>query len=225
MSSTCGSIAFSSPGSYATGVSVAPTRTTGASRDQKQCSAAHAATSAPNPAVRVSSWTTRSRLVRLGGLRDQIVVPRRKRSEVHDLHVDPLGSERLGRQERLLHGRSPCDDREVAARPRDRSATERDLAFLWAAWGRRRISACRGACAPRRAPGPRSRKRSGADRRHRPPGTGRRRAVPGCDRRSTRRIGSARSPRRSGSHRSRRVRRAGSRMCRSSATCGGGLAT
>ena len=64
MSAVWGSTTASSVGSYGTGVSSAATRRIGATSSSNSSSAAHAAISAPNPAVRVSSWTTRRRPVR-----------------------------------------------------------------------------------------------------------------------------------------------------------------
>ena len=68
MSATCGRIAFSVPGSYATCASAAAQRHTGASRSSKHSSATNAATSAPKPVLRRVDAKTLGSLLR-GDLR------------------------------------------------------------------------------------------------------------------------------------------------------------
>ena len=135
MSATCGRIAFSSVGSYATCVSVAASRHTGASRYSKHSSATNAATSAPKPHVSVSSCTTSTRPV----LRtDSATMSRSHGAIVRRSMISTLGvvAELLRGLLRAVHRRAPRDDGDAVAAAHVGAAPERQHPVL----GRHRVA-------------------------------------------------------------------------------------
>ena len=217
MSATCGRIAFSSVGSYATG-------RVGRREPPHRCVEVLEAlvgdergdlgTEAARERVLVHDEHAAGLAHRLG---DDVAVPRRDRAQVDDLDAGVV-AELLRGLLGAVHRRAPRDDRDAVAaaarRCRDRTAASSRRA----ASGRGCGPGGRGACARGTAPGPRSGTRCAAGRPRRARATGTRSGARGCGRRSTRRTGCARSRRPAGSRRSGCARPSGTRTRRSSAS-------
>ena len=125
-----GSVSSSRSFWYGTGCDGAPTRTTGASRSQKQCSATCAAISAPKPPNRTASWATTTRLRLRDRRGDRVGVERDERPRVEHLDArcprPPARARRAARAARARRARRPSRRspraRRAPCRARSRSA-------------------------------------------------------------------------------------------------------
>ena len=212
-SALCGRMTSSRSGQYATGVSSAATRRTGASRCSNSSPAMRAASSAPNPQVSWSSCAMTTRLVRATRRAMASQSYGQDRAQVEHRRADPVLLGLLCREERALHERAPRHHHDVFAVADQRALAERDHEVR--ARGRRPCcrSAGTGACARGTAPGRRTGWRCAAGRRRPPRSTGTRSGCRGSARRCSRRTGCGTVRRRAGSRRSARARPSGTRSC------------
>ena len=125
-SADCGRITSSRSGQYATGVSSAATRFTGASRYSKSSSAMRAAISAPKPHVSWSSCATIDAVGLLHCLGDAVPVVGHDGAKVDHHRADAVLLGLLRREQGSLHQRAIGEDDDIGAFAADRGLAERD---------------------------------------------------------------------------------------------------